>query len=601
MDEKFKSLIRSSNLFSSLTPEECDDVARHFTVVHLEKDALLFRQGDTSDYLYILAEGLLAAHLKMPSGEEKIVGHIKVGETVGELGIFSRQPRTLTVKAISDTLLFRLSQKAFEQCYRKYPSILFHLLQPVVTRSQKTIELLSQDNPHSKHILIMPVTPQVPFSALQTMLKKHIASCPDTMMLIEDELDAGLAKNNAPKWIDYLDKLDHDYTTIICLAKSYQSPLLQAFLEKVDQIYFVANGNSRPEYHPFVDQILNNPPAHIKKNHILIHLHDDSHQPVYTLPWLSNQQFAFHHHIRHYHDEDAQRLLRFITGKTTGIVLGGGGNRGWSHVGVIKALLEARVPIDMVGGTSIGGIAGACWLTSQTYDELFEKFCRTMEMAYHPFRLTNFTWPVISVLSSKKITDAFIEAVGKHQCIEDLWIPFFCVSSNLYLKKEAVHTQGLLWESVRASGSIPGIVPPMVIDGQIHVDGGLLNNLPVDVMRNFLGKHSRIIAVKLSSQSEEDIRYSFPPVLTFTETLLTQLGLKKKKYKFPPFFDMFIESLLLGSYWREIQCSAQADLLIDIKATGIKLLQVNPSNIHQLIDLGYQTAMAALEAGEGQV
>jgi NTE family protein len=184
-----------------------------------------------------------------------------------------------------------------------------------------------------------------------------------------------------------------------------------------------------------------------------------------------------HHHVRH--AGDVARLARLLTGRGVGLTLSGGGARGLAHIGVVKALREAGVPIDAVGGTSLGAILGAGVAMEWGHEELVERFKRTF-VDTNP--LNDYTLPLMSLVSGRKVTRLLRQEVGD-RVIEDLPLPFFCVSSNLTTGRIAVHRSGPLWRWLRASVAIPGVLPPVFHRGEVHVDGGAMNNLPVDVMR----------------------------------------------------------------------------------------------------------------------
>jgi NTE family protein len=183
------------------------------------------------------------------------------------------------------------------------------------------------------------------------------------------------------------------------------------------------------------------------------------------------------HHLRG--PQDCPRLARLLTGRAVGLVMSGGGARGFAHLGVVKALREHGVPIDLVGGTSMGGILAAGVAAGWSDTELVERFRRSF-VDTNP--LSDFTLPLVSLVSGRKVGLLLRRELGDID-IEDLPLPFFCVSSNLTTGRIAVHQEGLLWRWLRASVAIPGVLPPVFHGGEVYVDGGAMNNLPVDVMR----------------------------------------------------------------------------------------------------------------------
>jgi predicted acylesterase/phospholipase RssA len=183
----------------------------------------------------------------------------------------------------------------------------------------------------------------------------------------------------------------------------------------------------------------------------------------------------------------------------------------------------------------------------------------------------------------------------KQARIENLWLPFFCVTCNLSKSDQAMHKQGLLWKKIRGSTAVPGVYPPLVIHGHLHLDGGIVNNLPTDVMRKLSSSIGTIIAVELIHNVIEEKNYKFPPILTLSTVILSKLHLAYKDYKFPHFVDMFLRSLLVGSTVKQTENARSADVLISPDLSGYNLLNVTNKQADQLIELGYEAAIKAVK------
>src|SRR5438874_1590876 len=203
--------------------------------------------------------------------------------------------------------------------------------------------------------------------------------------------------------------------------------------------------------------------------------------------WLDLHQVRRHHHVRN--ADDLARVVRLLTGRALAVVLSGGGARGFAHIGVLRALQAAMLPVDAIGATSIGAIIGAGWAAGWGYAEVLERMRRSF-VARNP--IGDYTLPLMSLVSGGRVCRLLRAEFGDLH-IEDLPLPFFCTSANLTNGQAAVHRRGTLWLWLRAAVSIPGVLPPVFTERQVHVDGATINNLPVDIMRESM--EGAIVAV----------------------------------------------------------------------------------------------------------
>ncbi|UZJ53575.1 hypothetical protein CBS101457_002895 [Exobasidium rhododendri] len=185
---------------------------------------------------------------------------------------------------------------------------------------------------------------------------------------------------------------------------------------------------------------------------------------------------------RPHHFSDFARLARRLCGRSIGVVLGGGGARGCAHVGFLRALEEKGIPIDMIGGTSIGSMVGGLYAKEA---EVVSSYGRAKKYAGRTASLWRFmldlTYPFCSYTSGFEFNRGVFKAIGSTH-IEDNWISFFCVSTSLTTSSLRVHTSGYSWRYIRASMTLAGLIPPLVDDGDMYVDGGYVDNLPVSTI-----------------------------------------------------------------------------------------------------------------------
>jgi len=197
-------------------------------------------------------------------------------------------------------------------------------------------------------------------------------------------------------------------------------------------------------------------------------------------------------------------MCRRVTGLAVGLVLGGGGARGLAHVGVIRALVEAGVAVDLVGGTSQGAIVGALYAKNPENIEELMNSCQELarRMSLLTEKLLDMTLPMTSIFSGKRFNAMIRQMLGRMR-IQDLVLNYYCVSTDIQKRDQVVHTKGSLWKYVRASMSLAGYFPPISEDGSLLADGGYFNVVPADVMRNQMGAQT-VIAVDVSGELERE-------------------------------------------------------------------------------------------------
>jgi NTE family protein/lysophospholipid hydrolase len=316
-------------------------------------------------------------------------------------------------------------------------------------------------------------------------------------------------------------------------------------------------------------------------------------RPAGTARWLTGRAVADHHHLRANQPGDVARLARMMTGAGCGLVLGGGGARGIAHLGVIRALEEAGVPIDVVGGTSMGAIiAGLC---AHGMDHA-ERVARITAVARHGRRLITPTLPLIALSAGRYLDRILTENLGSAP-IEDLPLRFFCISANLNRAEEVIHERGPLWPAVRASLALPGIFPPVYGAGDLLIDGSAVNNVPVDVMRGRVG-NGRIVAVNVSPEVEPLTAAPFAAGLSGWRVLGHRFNPFAPPQPVPSVVDILSRSTGLSQvrYQRAALDGEGIDLLLSPPVAGIGSLDFKGGLA--LIEVAYRhTAEALAESG----
>jgi NTE family protein len=292
----------------------------------------------------------------------------------------------------------------------------------------------------------------------------------------------------------YFDELEAHNDIVLLLSTIGDTPWFKLTQRHSDRIWLFARADARPSVPLLPDDP--SPARQFRLVDVVLLHHAAERKGATTAEWRTAADAARIFHWTGVDEADCRRLARVVSGKSVGLVLSGGGARAYAHIGVIRALREAGCPIDFVGGASMGAIIGAS-VACGWDDEEIDRRIRKAFVESNP--LSDYRLPVVALVKGHKV-DARLKEHFDDLLIEDLELPFFAVSTNLTQGTFRVHTQGLLRSALRATISLPGILPPVVSDNQVLVDGAVLNNFPVDVMRDV--HRGRIIGVDVAQAPE---------------------------------------------------------------------------------------------------
>jgi len=582
-----------SQLFGSCDKIIFAQIEEQIEWVHLHSGEALFRQGEAGDSLYIVISGRLQAVVEDETGNEQIVGEICRGESVGEMAIFAGEDRTASVYARRDCELAKISKLIFEQIMQKRPQMMMAITKIIIQRLQKTIRSSSVQS-NLVNIALVPVSPNVRLNDFSQRLVSALATFDTTLHLSSIYIDnlmemTGAAQFSADnsqsiRLITLLDEQEIKHYFTIYQADASATNWTQWCLKRADQVILVANATDKSELGEIEQTLLSGKHRITTASQILVLLHPNGEQlPCGTQQWLSARQVKNHHHLRWDTDADFERLARFVSGRAIGLVFGGGGARGLSHFGVYLALKEAGIPIDMIGGTSMGALVGA--QCAAGWDkETFMKINKT-GVAHNPFK--EYTLPLISLMGSKRLNALLKMGLGDLQ-IEDLWTNFFCISSNITISEMLVHRQGRLGEALKASAAAPGISEPVLMDKSLLVDGGILNNLPGDVMRQFC---DTVIVVDVGGKTNLTVDYD--KIASPWEVLWSRIWPFKQTIRAPSILNVILASTLLSSSQRTQKVKDSADVYLRPPVDKFGLLEVGA--LEELVEIGYQYTKKEIE------
>jgi NTE family protein len=460
-------LVRTLPIFQGLDQALLDEIAAQIEWFALPGGTTLFDAGGEADALYCVASGCLGAYATSVEGHRRLVGRIMAGETVGEMALISGKPRSAAVVALRDTELGRLSRDAFERLMLSHPQGLLRISQLMALRLDSSQRQARGQRAIPKTFAIVPSDAEGSATTFAAKLVTQLERIGKSELVWSQR-----GADHTSHWFHSIER-DNEFVVYVC--DPTPSKWSKLCLRQADSVLLIARVGSKAIDWPVMSASVE---GVVSQRTELVLLHHERIERGSATPWLVLRPALPHHHVRNV--ADIARVARLLTGKGLGIVLSGGGARGFAHIGVLRAVREAGITIDAIGGTSIGAVVAAGFASEWGDAELQSRLRRSF-VDTNP--LNDYTLPLVALVSGRKVT-RLLQREFENAAIEDLPLPFFCVSTNLSSGQLAVHRRGELARWLRASVAIPGVLPPVVHAGELFVDGATINNLPVDVMRD---------------------------------------------------------------------------------------------------------------------
>jgi NTE family protein len=594
--ELLRRALSRNELFGGLEPEVLDEIEQELVLLSYPSGTTLIRQGDTGDCLYVIVSGRVQV-LVGPRGHERVIDELAAGHAFGEMAVLTGEPRRATIRAIRDTQAARLTEAAFDRLVQKRPrEILRACSRTLVDRFSGQFARSVQQRTRLSTIAVLPLHGGVPLDDVCQRLTASLATLNRTTWLSRaqvaraldrpdfsegDDADADGARLAA--WLS-----EQEFAARYCVYQCDSSftRWTTRCLRQADHLLLVAYADRQSEVTSIEPELAAAGYSVARHQRSLLLLQrDEATIPSGTRGWLSTVEVQRHFHVRASMPPDYQRVARLLTGNAVGLVLGGGGARGFAHLGVIRALRDAGIPIDAVGGTSAGALFGAQIALGWDNDTMQRKTAAVVRS------LIDRTLPLVSLATGRRFARALQDAFG--DClIEDLWLPLFTISSNLTRAEVKVHDRGLLWFGVLASNNAPVVYPPLVSGGDLHVDGSLLNNVPVDVMSRQL-QGGTVIAVDLTPPVDLESTPYYGLGLSGWKVLYRKLNPFGAPIQVPSMMNLLGRAATLGSVAHQRPLISElADLVL---RPPIREFAVTDHHLgDQIAELGYHYAREQL-------
>ena len=559
--------LRATAFFREMSPQTQSEVARAGCWHSIAGGWPVYEQGAPSSSLYILLSGRLIVVREGEDGDE-VIGYVRAGEPVGEMSMLSGERHSASVFALRDSELLSITRTEFERLVERCPDFITQTAKLTLRRAREPALSFARTAP--RVFALIGTSRSIDVDAQARRLAASIGriglvakawpvadAAPDSFAFDSDELRCDV---------------------VILAARVEDTPWYRFVLRHADRFLVYARRDARPP-RPFPMVTEAGERARRFRLVDLVMVHEGAVSST-TADWMDAVSAARVFHCRA--DRCHDRLARIIAGKSVGIVLSGGGARAYAHIGAVRALREKRVPIDLACGASMGAIIAACVAMGWDLDEI-EARIRDAFVSSNP--LGDHVMPVVALTEGKRVEERLMRHFGD-ALIEDIELPFFCTSSELTEGRAFVHRRGLLRDALRASVSLPGILPPVVAGDALLVDGAVINNFPTDIMaRLHRGATVGVDVARRGTISAD--AFVDPP--GFLQWALSH-GLKSA----PP-----IVSLLMRSATARNEATYHqhpADILIAPPVKGVELRDWK--NFETAVEDGYDAAMAALEHAE---
>jgi predicted acylesterase/phospholipase RssA/CRP-like cAMP-binding protein len=541
-----RELLARAPLLAGAEPETLDELARSVRPIRVHAGEVLIREGQAADRLYVVRSGRLRVLVEREDGP-RAVRELGPGAAIGELALLTGSARSATVQAIRDCELLELDAAVFNDVLERDSGFAVSVARTLAVQLQASGELMAPPTRPSV-ISVGALDPGIDVDAPAAELVAALGKLGSVTTIVR-----GAGQDQE---LDALDRAEREHDYVVLVDGGGDMPWAAFCARQADRhVLFAGPGSAKRDgpAPPDVDLVVLERLSRGELSALLDRLVPRS-----------------HHQLDARRDgASMERVARRLVGRALGVVLSGGGARGYAHIGAIEALEGAGFTIDRIGGCSMGAFIGGMHAEGLEPEEMRER-CRQELVRRSPFN--DYTLPRVSLIRSRK-AGKMLDRVFGDALVEELPVSFFTVSADLLASRTVVHRRGPLYEAVGASMSIPGLVPPLSRPGHLLVDGGVLNNLPVDVMS--ADDEGPIVAVDVIRRVDEVGESDTPPLPSIMETLS--------------------RATVLGSVERAERNRRLADVVVTPDVQDVALREF--SALERAADAGRDATRAALEEG----
>jgi len=573
---QIKMALYESPLFENLSAPARAEMESSLEWTLLRAGETLFREGDPGEALYLVVSGRIRLVQAPEIGEEdspdgkleRSLVELGKGETLGEMALLTHEPRSATAYAIRDTQLARLDRASFDRIVAAHPQKMLGLF---VGQMAKRLRQQNRGRkPERKPPVSIAVIVDSPLArAFAGQLTKALSAFGSTLHLNRTDVTSSGPAHRAidpdaaeARLLSWLNEQETLYQHVVYETDAQEDPWTVRCLRQADIVFLAVAAEQDPSSTGAkLQALIQCAERKVQSSLVLLHSKSSS-APTNTRVWLGATGAGAHWHIRADCVEDVGRVARSLCGRSLGLVLGGGFAFGLAHIGVTQAFRDLGIPVDYVGGTSMGAVialARALNFSREQMLEIMDKGCAQSLKG-------DYTLPIVSLLTGKKVAHSIGQYIEDRD-IEDLWLPYFAISTSLVHAGMVVHTKGNILRSVLASSRAPGIFPPLGWNDEVLVDGGLVNNVPCDVMRREMPTGT-VVGVDVSTESDFSVREQFDMHLSGWKVVLRKANPLSRAPRPTSMAGIFARLVRLGGAAHNRQIRLAADVYLEPPLNG---------------------------------
>jgi NTE family protein len=587
------SVSEGLTLFRALSSEQRLTILGAMVRQDLVRGEILVAQDDPADSLYIVLHGALAVRR---TDEALPIAELRAGELVGEIGFFANLTRTASVIAIRDTSVLVLTRSAYQTLAEATPAITEALLSALALRFAKRTEKIPtiRTSPTARTVALIDGGCEPVPAAFYRQMRDALARI-DAQIVDPARVGAMFPGRplDAPEITDWLNKLEQTTPLVVYLGSAELPAWTRKAIRQADMVVLACRGNAPPEslteIEAFACQV------HPVSARRIVRIHDRRSGEVSgTAAWLARLPCFMHHHVALEDQIDIESLIRFLSGRAIGFVAAGGGSFGSAHAGIYKAFRERGVTFDIFVGTSVGSAMAAGFAKNYEADHL-ERGAHEIFVKSRSFRRP--TWPRYALLDHKAFDRALAAQYGEQCRIEDCWRPFAAVATNLSAHCLELIQSGLVWQAVRASSAIPGLLPPFYTkQGTMLVDGCLIDNVPLEPMHQLKSGPNLVVHFGEPAIQTFDIDYAaLPGRLELAAAMLLPFR-KKRLPTAPSAINVLWRSLVAHQRYDTIPAAALDHVMRPPMPPGVGVTEFERHT--EIFDASYAWATARIAALE---